>query len=136
MRTFTGGVVLDVICRARLHDSELARAGGCVCPVGWGQPYCPPRRPQQRTYVSGRRGNNRGPTRRTVVEPDEIAVERFVGGDRSLTLAKVERDAAIDRLDRYGLSAREVAIRLGLTQRTVTRRRAERRQEREVCTRG
>jgi hypothetical protein len=134
-----GGVVLEVICRARLHDSELARAAGCVCPVGWGQPYRPPppARPQ-RTYVRSQLGTQarRGPHRTTVTEPDEIAVERFVGGDRSLVLAKVERDAAIDRLDRHGMSAREVAIRLGLTQRTVQRRRTERRQERQAVTSG
>lgn len=126
-------VLLDVTCRARVHETDAARAAGCVCPLAWGQPYRPPRpRPQRNYYVRGRSANLRGPHRCTVTEPDVIAVERFVGGDRSLTLAKVERDAAIDRLDRYGYSATQIALRLGVTQRTVTRRRAERRRSEPV----
>jgi hypothetical protein len=118
-------IVLDVICRAREHDSESARRRGCVCPVDWGSPF---RRPSaQRTYVPGRVINRHGPRRSTVLEPDEVAVDRALGGDRSLRLAVTERDAAIDRLDRYGLSAQQIAHRLGITMRTVQRRRAMRR---------
>lgn len=74
-----------------------------------------------------RSANKRGPRRKTVTEPDWAVVERVLAGDRSLTLAVVERDEAIDRLDRQGLSAANVALRLGITRRTVNRRRAKRR---------
>lgn len=81
----------------------------------------------ERDYVTGHRHNCRGPRRTTVVEPDEIAVQRYVGGDRPAVLATVDRDAAIDYLDARKCSAREIAVQLGLTMRTVTRRRAARR---------
>lgn len=124
-------IVLSVTCRAAQHDTTAARAAGCVCPVEWGRPYQPPRhepKKPQRTYVRGRLTNRRGAHRSTVTEPDWVAVERRLAGDLSLVLSKVERDEAIDRLDRLGLSAREIAVRLGTTVRTVQRRRAARRQ--------
>jgi DNA-binding NarL/FixJ family response regulator len=71
--------------------------------------------------------NYRGP-RSTVTEPDLVAVDRALAGDHRIILAKVERDAAIDRLDSYGLTAREVAERLATAERTVTRRRRARRE--------
>ncbi|MGW4467496.1 helix-turn-helix domain-containing protein [Micromonospora sp. NPDC004704] len=77
------------------------------------------RRPRVRGRAANRRGGWRG--------LDEIAVERAVGGDRSLVLTAEERRAAIDALDALGLNATEVAIRLGITTRTVTRQRARRR---------
>lgn len=122
-------IVLAVVCRARQHDTELARAAGCVCPVDWGQPYQPAVRTSgpQREYVRGRAENRLCLKRTQAPEADWVAVERALAGDRSIALTKVERDEAIDRLDRQGLSAREVAVRLGITTRTVNRRRAERR---------
>jgi hypothetical protein len=86
--------------------------------------YAPPR--PQRQYVPGRVANRAGYQRRTIREPDWVAVKRFIEGERGLRLAAVDRDAAIDRLDSYGLSARQVALWLGVTQRTVQRRRSER----------
>lgn len=80
-------------------------------------------------YVRGLMANLRGP-RQTVTDPDPIAVERLVSGvsgDRPLVLAKVERDAAIDLLDSRRWSSRDIAQRLGFTQRTVVRRRHHRR---------
>ncbi len=56
---------------------------------------------------------------------DEVAVLRATWGDR-LKLTKAERDAAIDELDRRGLSAAEIAHRIGCSQRTVCRRRVAR----------
>lgn len=82
-----------------------------------------------REYVRGRLSNCRGPRRRTVAEPDPLAVDLLASGYRDLVVAAVERDAAIDALDRTGLPSREVAVRLGITQRTVVRRRAARRAE-------
>lgn len=121
-------IILNVICRAADHETPEARAAGCVCPQEWGKPYRPaPSKPtkQRRRYVPGRQHNKRGP-RTTVTEPDWAAVERALTGDRSIVLAKVERDEAIDRVDRNGASARQVAVRLGLSARTVQRRRADR----------
>ena len=126
-------IVLTVTCRAPQHDTPAAHAAGCVCPVEWGKPYRPPapaRKTPQRTYVPGREHNKRGAHRLTVTEPDWAAVERALAGDRSIVLAKADRDDAMDRIDRGGASAREVAIRLGMSARTVQRRRAERAQVR------
>lgn len=119
-------VVLDVICRTRVHEAADARRAGCVCPVDWGKKYQRPRT-YPGVYVPGRGVNRCGPRRQTVTEPDWAAVDRALGGDRSLTLAVADRYDAIDRLDQLGLSARQIAVRLGVTMRTVQRRRAERR---------
>lgn len=56
---------------------------------------------------------------------DEIAVERAVIGDRPARLNKAERIAAAARLTRNGLTARQIATRLRVTPRTVTRYRKE-----------
>ncbi|MEV4767777.1 hypothetical protein [Micromonospora humida] len=125
-------IVLAVTCRAPQHETPAARTAGCVCPDEWGKPYRPPAKSQEwrRRYVPGRQHNKKGPHRTTVTEPDWVAVERALAGDRTLVLAKADRDDAMDRVDRNGASARDVAIRLGLSARTVQRRRAERAQAR------
>ncbi|MFC8272336.1 helix-turn-helix domain-containing protein [Streptomyces sp. NPDC057271] len=60
--------------------------------------------------------------------PDESAVERAVRGDKPPRLTPRERLAAVSRLDRRGLSARQVAEHIGCTQRTVHRIRGRVRQ--------
>lgn len=52
---------------------------------------------------------------------DEIAVERACKGDLTVTLNRAEAADAFRRLDARGLSAQEIADRLGTTQRTVVR---------------
>lgn len=47
--------------------------------------------------------------------------------ERLVPLTPAELHIAIDHLDAQGLSTRQVAIRLGIASRTVTRRRAHRR---------
>jgi DNA-binding CsgD family transcriptional regulator len=64
-----------------------------------------------------------GGPRRRATDVDEIAVERAVAGER-LTLTLRERGLAIDRLTRAGLSARQIGLRLGISDRTVGRYRA------------
>lgn len=59
---------------------------------------------------------------------DEMAVVRAVAGDLAIVLTMPELDEAIDRLDQGGRSAEQIARHLGITSRTVTRRRAERRE--------
>lgn len=86
-------ILLDVVCRARSHGTASARRRGCVCPDETGAPTRS--RKPQRTYIRSRAENRCGPTLRTVTEPDEIAVERIIGGDRSLTVAAVERWSAV-----------------------------------------
>jgi DNA-directed RNA polymerase specialized sigma24 family protein len=54
---------------------------------------------------------------------DEVAVERAVHGDR-LTLNSAELTAAVVRLSDQGLSLRQIADRLGISPRTVSRRLA------------
>lgn len=56
---------------------------------------------------------------------DEVAILRALDGDH-LKLTKAERDAAIDLLDQKGLSAADIARRIGCAERTVTRRRTRR----------
>ena len=55
---------------------------------------------------------------------DPIAVERAVAGDR-VPLTVPERHQVIQRLTASGLSANQIADRLGVAQRTVTRYRAK-----------
>jgi len=54
---------------------------------------------------------------------DEVAVERACKGDRTVHLNRAEMAAAIDRLERRGLSANDIAEVLGTTSRTVVRSR-------------
>lgn len=57
------------------------------------------------------------------LEVDPIAVERAVLGER-MRLTVPERHEVIQRLTASGLSANQIADRLGVAQRTVTRYRA------------
>ncbi len=54
---------------------------------------------------------------------DEVAVERAVHGDR-VALNTAERREAVRRLTVSGVSGPEIALRLGVCGRTVTRARA------------
>lgn len=60
---------------------------------------------------------------RTAEPLDEIAVERAMRGDCK-RIRPVERAEAVRRLTAVGLSAAEIAERLGVTDRTVTRKRS------------
>jgi len=53
---------------------------------------------------------------------DEIAVERACRGER-IQLNRAEKAVAIERLNRRGLGSRAIAERLGVSARTVVRRR-------------
>jgi DNA-binding NarL/FixJ family response regulator len=53
--------------------------------------------------------------------PDEIAVDRAVMGDPPPRLTPREREAAVQRLDRRGLTARQIAEHVGCAKRTVHR---------------
>jgi hypothetical protein len=55
-------------------------------------------------------------------QPDEVAVLRVLTGER-MPLTTADRNAAIDELDRRGLSAAQIARQIGCAQRTVVRRR-------------
>lgn len=112
-------IVLDVVCRARVHDSAYARrVHRCVCPPPPGYP--PPRVSRSRGYVA---------PRAIVRAPDPANVERAVSGDRSVVLSAVERDEAIDRLDGLGYTLLQVALQLEISLMTVSRRRRARRSE-------
>jgi DNA-directed RNA polymerase specialized sigma24 family protein len=52
---------------------------------------------------------------------DEVAVERACKGDRTVTLNRPETAQAFHHLDRSGLTANQIADRLGVTKRTVER---------------
>ena len=55
---------------------------------------------------------------------DPIAVERAVAGDGDVHLYPRERDEAVRRLTLRGLSESQIADRLTVTRRTVTRCKA------------
>ena len=93
-------------CNAVLHDTERAnRLFGCTCPEA-----LEARRAMRPRKVRGRSGPGR---------PEARVVE--------------ERAASIRRLTRAGESASEIAVRLGVAERTVTRYRKRLREE--ACAR-
>ena len=55
---------------------------------------------------------------------DSVAIERAVDGDTTVTLNRTEIGLAIDILTATGHSLRDIAARLRISDRTVTRRRA------------
>lgn len=111
-------------CTARRHGTRWAyRRLRCTCPGSEAERRAHYRQASARRYIPGRVSNRRG----AYAGLDPVAVDRAVGGDRDVPLSRPERRAAIDRLDASGLSAAEIARRLGVTTRTVTRRRAARR---------
>lgn len=117
-------------CPARRHGTADARKRHrCTCPDAVEALRRRERSYRQRTYVRGR-AINCGPGAPGF---DEIAVDRAVAGDRTVRLNALERWAAIDRLDARGMSARQVAEQLGVTTRTVTRRRRCRRVDHDLA---
>lgn len=54
---------------------------------------------------------------------DEIAIQRALEGDRGVRLTKAEFTEAVARGTRRGMSAQQIADRLGVTDRTIVRRR-------------
>lgn len=54
---------------------------------------------------------------------DEAAVERAMGGDRTVTLTAVERREVVRRLHESGLNDADIHRRTGLHPRTVLRHR-------------
>lgn len=60
--------------------------------------------------------------------PDEVVVERAASG-HTTKARPVERRAAVAICDRRGMSAAQIAERLGVTTRTVQRARARNRQQ-------
>ena len=84
----------------------------------------------RRFYLHGK-WSTKGPMLRTSSRvDDQVAVQRLSSGDIScISAGRATRIAALDLVDRHGLSARQVAERLGCSCRTVVRRRTERRQE-------
>ncbi len=52
---------------------------------------------------------------------DEVAVERVVSGDRTITLTRAETTAAVRECRRRGYSLTETADLLGMSRRTVIR---------------
>ncbi|MFD4572060.1 helix-turn-helix domain-containing protein [Streptomyces sp. NPDC058417] len=85
-----------------------------------GHPYPAQQDPQRKRWCRvcerARRKRTRLP-----VEPDQAAIERAVSGDHPVHLTPRERHAAIRRLLRQGLSAAQIAERVGCTERTVYR---------------
>lgn len=115
-------------CAAQVHGSWNAyKFHHCRCPEITARvrrsPSWQHRRSGVRAAVTAGRGAYKGRW-----EPDDVVVLRVVNGER-LQLSVADRQAAIDLLDQQGLSAAEIARRLGCNQRTVTRRRTARSQQ-------
>jgi DNA-binding NarL/FixJ family response regulator len=108
----------EVTCPALLHGSIYAYVRyGCRCPdavdtirAAWRQ--------NSRRHAPGKGRQGR---RRKGFDP--VAVERACGGDRQLPLSTAELTAAVAKLTRLGNSAEQIAVRLGVTSRTVQRHR-------------
>jgi IS30 family transposase len=62
----------------------------------------------------------------TEPEPDEAAIERTAAGDPPESLTWIERRAAIEQCDRWGLPARITAARVGCARQTVYYARSRR----------
>lgn len=107
------------MCHAELHNTVRAyRDAGCRCPTIVDR---------MRRYW--RAEDARRVARRTdlVIADliDEVAIERAMSGDR-VGLTPPERGIAITRLTDLGMSARQIAMRLHVAPRTVTRYRSGR----------
>ncbi len=61
---------------------------------------------------------------RDAVTPDTAAIDRAVAGDPPERLTPRERQAAITRLDQWGLSSAVIAERIRCSRRTVHRARS------------
>lgn len=113
---------MTTTCTARLHNSEWAyRRYGCRCAEAM----------EVESAKARQRASYRSPAQRPRCggwDYDWVKVERAVAGDLTLRLTYPELAEAIDRLDRRRWSAEEIAQKLGVTHRTVQRRRAARRQ--------
>ncbi|MFI0929676.1 helix-turn-helix domain-containing protein [Streptomyces sp. NPDC021012] len=60
----------------------------------------------------------------TSFEPDPVAIERAVAGNPPAYLYPVERAEAVRRLDSRGLTAKQIAARVGCAKRSVHRIRS------------
>lgn len=109
-------------CTARIHDTLWAYSKyGCRCPAAREAN----RLDRERRRVRSQHIHRKGPASGYV---DQVAVQRclneqFGRGERH------ELHTAIGRLEAEQLTTRVIASRLGITERTVTRYRARRRQE-------
>ncbi|SCL16448.1 hypothetical protein GA0074692_0032 [Micromonospora pallida] len=112
-------------CPARRHGTASARRHQrCCCPEAIAAAKAANHRGYlSRGYIRGSVSNQRAPRHGF----DEVVVDRAVDGPRPAQMTLPEIHAAIDRLTARGESAREIAKRLGVTTRTVTRQRARRR---------
>lgn len=118
-------ILLDVLCHARQHDTPAAHRAGCVCPPP--DPTPPRARKTKPRQLPPGQWPRTGSIRRTEPELDWIAAERILAGNPPERTTVADRIAALDLADSHGASARQVAIRLRCSTRTVQRRRAERR---------
>ena len=104
-------------CTARTHGTRRAHDSyGCRCPEAV---------EAVRSREKFRRpiGHRTGPRSRDQY-PDPVAIDRALAGDRSVYLTVLELGIAIAALTARGFSARAVGVRLGVSDRTVTRHRA------------
>lgn len=102
-------------CTASTHGGYRAyRYHGCRCPEA--VEYMRARWRRKRP-AGIRSGKPRNP------DVDTVAVDRAIGGDRSVLLTVQELNLAVAELTRRGQSARAIAVRLGVSDRTVTRHR-------------
>lgn len=105
-------------CPARLHGTRWAYdRHGCRCPDA----KATKRRPQ--VHGTGRHPVGR---RNAVADPENVAAAlyRIHQGDPAPILNAPECRAVVHALTRMGWSARDIAVTLGLAQRSVVRHRA------------
>jgi hypothetical protein len=121
-------------CAAHFHNTIWAyRRHHCRCPAAvaieraYGRLRAS-RRPR------AQRPNSGGRPKASEIDYDWVKVERAIAGDRSFRLTVPELADAIARLDRFGRTAEQIAVRLGVAERTVQRHRTARREAAEKET--
>lgn len=97
------------------YDAHRCRCGDCSR-AKW--------EAKRNRYIPSRHRLSGG-KRRTPLDVDDIAVERAIMGDRNVPLNGTEMRLVFAWMDAHRYTARAIAIRLGVTERTVQRWRAE-----------
>lgn len=107
------------MCSNDVHgDTKRAYRAGCRCPEAVEAVRTNWRRRRARGFLL------RGPKSRDPIV-DEIAVERACNGD-PVTLTVAERAEAVRLMTAKGMTARQIAERLRMAERTVVRYRTSR----------
>jgi WhiB family redox-sensing transcriptional regulator len=114
------GTSVDQPCTAKRHGDASAYKRGCRCG-------------DARDDMRLRYWRKAHRPRRPQIGFDPQAVERALSGDRKVVLTVAEMREAVRQLLSYRLTSQQIADRLGVSQRTVSRHRSALRRGLEPC---